>query len=892
MKKRATALLLILLMVVSLMPVLGTGALAEGEEPKTVSITPSTSNPSQSTSIDVGDTLIINVTNDGSSTYSFTATLSNSGVAEIQGDSTVSISSKGTGTFTVKGIANGTVDINFSNNSSYGDQYSRKGTIRLTVGEGGSTPVDPPAGNTVDITPSTSNPSESISIDADETFTINVTNSSTRSEYDFTATFSKSGVAEIQGSATITVAMSGTGTFTVKGLADGTVDITISNNNSSSERKATIHVTVGNGDPELPPADKTVAITPTTSNPDITASISVGETLGINVTNSSSNSDYNYTATPSSSGIIQFLSDSTIRIVKSGTGQFMVEGLVDGTVDITISNNNSSSERKATIHVTVGNGGSEEPPVGNTVSITPTTDNPEESVRIGAGDTLTIKVTNTSTNSAYDYTATLSNTGIAEIQGSATVNIGMNSTGTFTVKGLADGTVDITIQNENSYGSSYVRKGVIHLTVGEGSTTPVDPPTGEDTTYVQADTLEDGKTYVIVSGNTGSVYVLGNESTGSGTSTGLKGIAATIDNGKITLSAANAAKAEFTAVIKTSDSSAVSAWLEQGGNYLYTASSGGLRISNEQTSSGNTGKFWHYKAEENLLWFFKDTSSSDGYTDTSNTYKYYLEMSSGTFTSSYASTTSLANTATPAIYLFVEDEETEPEVVPVTGVTLDKTTMSLTVGGNGKLTATVAPNNATDKDVTWSSSNTAVATVDANGKVTAVAVGTATITVTTVDGEKTATCSVTVTEPQEMEASVSELMKLKNSTVWLIQVEEEEGKGITYKGDAMVWSSRYEAYVIATESETAPEPVAADFAVSGDAASAVEYPTGENDANGSKKTDMSDVQYIYNLYKGKYDTLNAAGGLAKVLCADLNGDGKIDSSDAAKVLTALRGAAI
>ena len=143
-----------------------------------------------------------------------------------------------------------------------------------------------------------------------------------------------------------------------------------------------------------------------------------------------------------------------------------------------------------------------------------------------------------------------------------------------------------------------------------------------------------------------------------------------------------------------------------------------------------------------------------------------------------------------------------------------------------------------------------------------------------------------------MVASVSELMKLKDSTVWLIQVKEENGKGITYKGDAMVWSSRYEAYVITAEGETAPVPAAADFAVSGDAAAAVVYPTGENDANGSKKTDMSDVQYIYNLYKGKYDGLNAAGGLAKVLGADVNGDGKIDSSDAAKVLTALREAAI
>ena len=85
-----------------------------------------------------------------------------------------------------------------------------------------------------------------------------------------------------------------------------------------------------------------------------------------------------------------------------------------------------------------------------------------------------------------------------------------------------------------------------------------------------------------------------------------------------------------------------------------------------------------------------------------------------------------------------------PSVVSVTGVEINKTSTTLTVGGTETLTATVNPGDATDKTVTWSSDNTSVATVDANGKVTAVAAGTATITVTTTDGRKTATCSVTV----------------------------------------------------------------------------------------------------------------------------------------------------
>ena len=86
-----------------------------------------------------------------------------------------------------------------------------------------------------------------------------------------------------------------------------------------------------------------------------------------------------------------------------------------------------------------------------------------------------------------------------------------------------------------------------------------------------------------------------------------------------------------------------------------------------------------------------------------------------------------------------------PTPVAVTGVTLNHATMTLTAGGaTGTLAATVAPATATAKNVTWSSSAAAVATVSANGVVTPLTAGTTTITVTTVDGGLTATCTVTV----------------------------------------------------------------------------------------------------------------------------------------------------
>ena len=85
-------------------------------------------------------------------------------------------------------------------------------------------------------------------------------------------------------------------------------------------------------------------------------------------------------------------------------------------------------------------------------------------------------------------------------------------------------------------------------------------------------------------------------------------------------------------------------------------------------------------------------------------------------------------------------------IVPVTGVSLNKSATVLNAGSSETLIATVAPTNATNKAVTWSSSNTSVATVNGSGTVMGAAVGTATITVTTSDGGYTATCSVRVVD--------------------------------------------------------------------------------------------------------------------------------------------------
>jgi len=83
----------------------------------------------------------------------------------------------------------------------------------------------------------------------------------------------------------------------------------------------------------------------------------------------------------------------------------------------------------------------------------------------------------------------------------------------------------------------------------------------------------------------------------------------------------------------------------------------------------------------------------------------------------------------------------EPEIA-VTGINLNKITLTLAIGESEILVATVIPNNATDKAVTWESNNPSIATVDADGKVTAVSEGTVTIIARA--GNRTAECVVTI----------------------------------------------------------------------------------------------------------------------------------------------------
>lgn len=115
----------------------------------------------------------------------------------------------------------------------------------------------------------------------------------------------------------------------------------------------------------------------------------------------------------------------------------------------------------------------------------------------------------------------------------------------------------------------------------------------------------------------------------------------------------------------------------------------------------------------------------------------------------------------------------EEEDVAVTGVALNKQSLTLAPTETETLVATISPADATDQSLRWRSSDSDVATVDANGKVTAAAEGTAVITVSTVDGGYTAQCTVTVSEDTPEVVAV-ENVKLDRSSLTLDVGETEQ----------------------------------------------------------------------------------------------------------------------
>ena len=167
-------------------------------------------------------------------------------------------------------------------------------------------------------------------------------------------------------------------------------------------------------------------------------------------------------------------------------------------------------------------------------------------------------------------------------------------------------------------------------------------------------------------------------------------------------------------------------------------------ITTISLSAGTVGTAYNETLEASgnpTSWEITDGSLSDGLTLAKNTGVISGNPSTSGTSTFTVTATNQGGSDSKQLTLTIEAATN----VTVESVSLDKTTLELTENRTATLTATVLPDNATNKDVTWSSSDSTVATVDESGKVTAIAPGEATITVATVDGNHTATCTVTVT---------------------------------------------------------------------------------------------------------------------------------------------------
>ena len=234
----------------------------------------------------------------------------------------------------------------------------------------------------------------------------------------------------------------------------------------------------------------------------------------------------------------------------------------------------------------------------------------------------------------------------------------------------------------------------------------------EKTVYVLTNTLASGNDYLIVNRNsTGSGYALGHSGT-------------TVSTNPVTIKA-GIADTNNQPYIDSSDVASTSVWtcsgaykFQNSGYWLRRNNSSGSTLTISTTNSVNT---WAWDSDNNRLTIGN----------------YYLRYANNTF--------SLNSTAN-SVYLFQKTTiRAEVDPYSVESVSVTPTSLDLYKGNTADLVAKVLPLTAEDRTVSWSSSNTSVASVDANGHVTALAAGTANIRATANgDTTKYAECAVNV----------------------------------------------------------------------------------------------------------------------------------------------------
>lgn len=370
---------------------------------------------------------------------------------------------------------------------------------------------------------------------------------------------------------------------------------------------------------------------------------------------------------------------------------------------------------------------------------------------------------------------------------------------------------------------------------------PVHALTASDISSTPASSVEDGAKYVIASGTSGNVYLAAKGSSTWGTAVAI------------------------------------------GSAYEFTAE-----------GSGTTG--FALKCKDGYL--TPKTSSSNTFLAYGST-KVTCNLSSGAIVSNANTSYQLRQNGTSGYRWYSSSTGTAAKLykinatTPVTGVSVAPTSVTLGVGATQQLTPTITPSNATNKNVTYSSSANSIATVNTNGIITAVAAGSATITVTTEDGNKTATCAVTVTAPisvtgvslnkasttieagqiDTLIATVTPANASNKSVTWTTSdsdVATVAGGVVTAKGagTATITATTVDGGFTATCSVKVTAPANVTFIAGTDTGTA----TGQNDSGTLTKSGISfycsgwkNDSGNYRLYSGKTVTFTSTiGNMAKI----------------------------
>lgn len=337
-----------------------------------------------------------------------------------------------------------------------------------------------------------------------------------------------------------------------------------------------------------------------------------------------------------------------------------------------------------------------------------------------------------------DATLTIQNADVTAENSSSsfdgvTVRAGSSSSASLSVDG---GSLTATGKNENgagiryTFGSSSSGSGTPTVTVSGNAV--VDAKNGgianNSSSPIQYKTGSESTGGIVFDGNTGTVYgnvTLQDDLTiGEGESLTIPNGSALNGNGKLTNNG--------TIIV------------EKGGNL--TGNPGGIivtapAITTDSLPNGTVGESYTATLEatgNNITW--SASGLPDGLTLNSDGTITGTPTAEGTSTVTVKAENSAGSTSKDYTL------NIKPATVPVTGLELNKNSLTLQEKGSDTLTVTVKPADATNQDVTWQSSNTSIATVSADGTVTAISAGTATITATAADGSGvSASCTLTVT---------------------------------------------------------------------------------------------------------------------------------------------------